>query len=139
MCMRASACTVAESTVPLLPIPCDLSMCHMLQAVLHALSEQARKILALERDTTEHASTRALASVVSAALDAVSSKHLQDIACDGHQGETAQKWRNAMGSDLLTDKVCTLLQLLEEHNSVAGKSLSKVCCTRARQSSHWAF
>lgn len=102
------------------PRPC-------LQAVAYALSEQARQLMQPgNRANNVNPSTRALGAIVEAALVAVPAALVEAIVLNGLQREEAQMWRAAMGCDLISDKVATVLQQLHEARAVAGESLVKV-------------
>ena len=71
-------------------------------------------------------STRALACIVEAALVAVPPDLVEAIVQKGLQSEEAVAWREAMGCDLISDKVRTALMQLFASREVASESLIKV-------------
>lgn len=96
------------------------------QAVAYVLAERARSLMQPDKKgASVNPSTRALGCIVEAALVSVPTNLIEAIIHKGLHSQEAVSWRAAMGCDLFSDKVRSVMMQLHDARAIAGESLIK--------------
>lgn len=90
-----------------------------------------RRVL-LETDLDAELNSSALSELLEGAISTVPPDLAERIILGGRECAEAVAWRQHMGGDLFSPKVCVLFQELYQHKDAAMNALAKVyfpCCS----------